>query len=211
MNYGNLTDIQRFIMALFTILTLTASIPPIFTLFSSKSTRMEAFILFMATFSAFFYHLSEVINAPILLDEWQWHRLDNIFVITCIGLAFLKLLGLELLRWPNQVFLGISTISQILDPWNFSYTLVPIISFGIISIVLRILTYSKYEVKYSIYNLLMYFGILGFGASYMIEGLNEYEDYLRHKHALWHLFSGLSIKYLFNVCQVSQRKEDVRK
>ena len=88
----------------------------------------------MSLISSFLYHFGEIYNCVIFLDFGAWHRLDNIFAISAIGLYFLYVTG----NIHNNTLLYISFIIAILaqekDPWNIYYTIGPIILIGLMGI-----------------------------------------------------------------------------
>ena len=96
------------------------------------------------------------------------------------------------MKYPGYIFLSISAITQLYDPWNFNYTLYPIISYFVFCVALRFIKYNDYTIKYKTKNLFLFFVLLGVGIKFMIAGLDEYQDYLRLKHNTWHLFAGLA-------------------
>ena len=93
----------------------------------------------MSILTSFMYHICEIYNATIFLDELQWHRLDNVFAITTFCLAILHFFGTifensSAIKWFALLFI---TIVQEKDPWNVFYTALPCKVFSIIAICLR--------------------------------------------------------------------------
>ena len=68
------------------------SIPLVYVCFK----RGHKFVGLMCLFSmltSFLYHLCEIYDCKIFLDFSAWHRLDNVFAVTCMSLYLLYLTG----------------------------------------------------------------------------------------------------------------------
>lgn len=96
----------------------------------------------MALFTSTMYHLCEVLNCDIFLTELKWHRLDNIFVIAGVGVWTLHMTGSAHARKAMYLTIVISILTQEKDPWNLTYTILPIIFFNVQAAVLRMVYWT---------------------------------------------------------------------
>ncbi len=88
--------------------------------------------------------------------------------------------------------LMISLLTQEKDPWNITYTFLPMVIFEVLSIALRAYYWRKVEVKYNFKRLIASIIILVVAGQFFINGLDEKKDYLRFNHGLWHMFAGVA-------------------
>ena len=202
-NYGLLTDAERVLMGIIVIFTNAATIPVMNVLLRKPAMQFEGIIGMMSGFTSFMYHLCEVLNTDIYLTELEWHRLDNVFVISGICIFIMHMLG----NSHSRILIYLALITAILFqeryPWDLRFTIAPIVVFSVIGIVNRLLNWNKIAVSYNWGNCLKTAGYLSVGSYFFIKGLDEYDDYLRFNHGLWHLFSGAAIYYGLQACEVS--------
>lgn len=100
----------------------------------------------------------------------------------------------------------ISIITQEKDPWNLTFTIIPIAIFDILAIVLRVMYWNKIRVIYNWKRLAASLGILAAGGYFFIKGLDEYDDYLRINHGIWHLMAAIS-NYYGMICNTWEYKK----
>jgi predicted membrane channel-forming protein YqfA (hemolysin III family) len=75
------------------------------------------------------------------------------------------------------------------------YTIIPIVLFSIIAIIVRIWHWNTIKVIYNYWNLFTSLIILLVGAYFFVKGLDEYDDYLRFNHGIWHMMAAISNYY----------------
>ena len=68
MNYGALTLFERIIMGLFSQISLYIALPNAIKLINDKYRKFGGIIQLLAIISSAFYHLSEVLNEPIIIE-----------------------------------------------------------------------------------------------------------------------------------------------
>jgi len=88
-------------------------------------------------------------------------------------------------------------IFQEMNPWNFLFTVAPIIFyifiFAIVILIRKRIPYINSR------NAKIGFGLLAIGIFFFKLGLDETNDYLRCYHGLWHLFIGLSAVFTWQI------------
>lgn len=94
----------------------------------------------MSILTSFMYHLCEIYDCTVFLNELQWHRLDNVFAIASFEFVILHLFGAITsedvkLKWSTLLT---SIVVQEKDPWNVRYTIGPCCVYAIIAIIIRI-------------------------------------------------------------------------
>lgn len=160
----------------------------------------QGHIGYFTLFTSFMYHALESIDGSLFLGSGEWHRLDNIGAITGFMMLFVNLIDPH--DWTlninlNMVCLFVAIVTQEKDPWNLYYTLVPICS----SVVVFLIA-TRYRKKKPVYNKDMMgkgiFWILVAAVNFGL-GLDEYKDYLRFFHGLWHLCVGMSSFYFWQI------------
>ncbi|EPR62228.1 putative transmembrane protein [Toxoplasma gondii RUB] len=172
---------------------------------------VDAFVGFAAMVTSVAYHTLQTLegNNPHVFEkarflggtEGDWHRADNIFAITCIISFFAMPLQLVSPVWvlmTRMVPLCVVAISQCLQPWNFAYTIFPIIFFGVGFLVL--LAVSRVRPRLQRRSCL-YSGVTFILAMvFFFFGMDDANDYLRIKHGFWHIFIGAFVYFWTDAC-----------
>ena len=139
MDYSHLSPSERILMAILILLSNSSSIPVILHLLREKGHQFEGMIAFMSSFTSFMYHLCEVLCGDVYLTELEWHRLDNIFIISGMSIFMLTVLGNGLSRSLIYSTLFVSIHSQERHPWDIRYTFGPIFFYLAVSLLNRFL------------------------------------------------------------------------
>lgn len=71
----------------------------------------------------------------------------------------------------------------------------PLVIYAATSVLLKCIYSNKYIVEYDMKKLGISLGVLVLGSYFYIKGLNEYEDYLRFNHGIWHLLASIANYY----------------
>jgi hypothetical protein len=115
--------------------------------------------------------MCEVLDHNLYMNEEEWHRLDNVFVISGLGIYIHHLSGNGHCRKAIYSTIVISLLSQEKDPWNIYYSYAPAAFFEIQAIVLRVYYWNKVEVKYNFGRLFLSIGVLLMAGQFFINGL----------------------------------------
>ena len=85
--------LEQFLMVLITAITNLSGVPALIVVFKRKN-YFPAFMGFFVIITSFIYHFMESIALRTIfkMDEYQWHKLDNIASITCFILLFVYLM-----------------------------------------------------------------------------------------------------------------------
>ena len=102
----------------------------------------------------------------------------------------------------------VGLISQEKDPWNINYSVFPIVFYGVIGFLLRIYNINKHRVIYNWSYLGKSLALTTVGVHFFAKGLDEFDDYLRFNHSVWHLFIGVSSWYGFQSTRVETIKKE---
>ncbi|PFH35099.1 hypothetical protein BESB_059860 [Besnoitia besnoiti] len=133
--------------------------------------------------------------------ESDWHRADNIFAIACFTSFFsmpLQLVSPVWVTMSRMVPLSVAITTQCLRPWNFAYTLFPIVFFSVGFLVLIGASGMKPHLQR---RECLYSGITFLLAViFFFLGMDDENDYLRIKHGFWHIFIGLFVYYWTGAC-----------
>lgn len=127
----------------------------------------------MTLMASFMFHLCEVFGVELFLSELQWQRIDNVFTISSFELVILYLWGAVR---PNDLLLKLSTllstiIVQEKDPWNFAYSVAPLIAYIIVGGIVRGLKNARRKIVYDRNKLMTAFVLLIAGSYFFIAGL----------------------------------------
>jgi len=192
---------EQFLMVAITAVSNLAFTPALILLIRKKY-YFPVFLGLFTEFTSFTYHFMESIALRKFLnmDEYQWHRLDNIGSITCfmsLAVFLMDNRNPELDIILNYTALIINLILQESDPWNLLTTVVPILSYFLL---IHIMAWKRN--RSPVYNKKMHrYGFIGLvpGVICFYYGLDEFKDYLRFFHGCWHFFIGVSSFFIWQV------------
>lgn len=68
------------------------SVPIVVQLFKRQH-NFAAIMCLFSTATSFLYHFCEIYDCKLFLDFSSWHRLDNVFAVTCMSLYMIYLTG----------------------------------------------------------------------------------------------------------------------
>jgi hypothetical protein len=189
-------------MAVIVVLTNVAGLPIAIKLVRTKGYEFEGLLFLMSIVSSFLYHICETFTISIFIEELQWHRLDNIFIISSFSVYLLYLSGNihhRFIVYSTQI---VALISQEADPWNINYSVMPIVGYGVLGLGLRLYNMNKVKVVYDWGNLGRSLFFTTIGLYFFAKGLDEFDDYLRFNHGMWHMLAGISSWYGLQSTQV---------
>ncbi|CBZ54195.1 conserved hypothetical protein [Neospora caninum Liverpool] len=172
---------------------------------------LDAFVGFAAMVTSVAYHTLQTLegNDPDAFHrayflggtESDWHRADNVFAITCMISFFAMPLQFVSPIWvlmSRMVPLCVVVITQCLQPWNFAYTMYPIVFFGCGYLVMLVVGGVRPRLQR---RACLYSGITFLlAAVFFFFGMDDANDYLRIKHGLWHIFIGAFVYFWTDAC-----------
>lgn len=88
--------------------------------------------------------------------------------------------------------LVVSILTQEKDPWNLTYTIIPIALYDAVAFIVRVYYWRRIQVTYHWDNIMTSLVVLTVGGYFFVRGLDEYDDYLRFNHGIWHLMAAIS-------------------
>lgn len=202
---------ERVIMSLINSMSNIFALPCILYLIKRKNN----FGVFISTFtfiSSFMYHLCDGLSIKsLVLSESDWHVMDNIGSIGSFNFMIMLVTRTTKDRKEKLNFLSllIAYILQMSDPWNLTFTLLPICIYLILSIYINYIQYIKHDDKEKgerlwkglIINKDLF---LKAGLSFLLAlvffviGLNEHYDYLRIAHSFWHVIGSYSFYHILH-------------
>ncbi|CAD8048421.1 unnamed protein product [Paramecium primaurelia] len=195
---------EMFLMVLITGITNFVVIPAIIII---RKQRMD-FQFYMSIFTlitSFMYHTLESVDCKFfIIEEGGWHRLDNVGSIVCFQMLFTQLSDLQNLHLEtmlNYFGLFITFVAQAKSPWDLNYTVGPILLQLFICIFLiikrrRLPKLNKQKMKKGL--MILMAAVVFFSLSQ-----DEYKDYLRFYHGMWHTTVGLFSFYIWqSKCEV---------
>ena len=142
--------------------------------FKHPSTYFEGALFSMTMLASFMFHLCEIFGVELFLKELQWQRIDNVFTISSFELVILYLWGAV---GPHDILLKLSTIFSTIiiqekDPWNFNYSIAPLVAYIIVGAIYRAIK-TKRVISYDKNRLLKAITLLMAGSYFFIAGLEE--------------------------------------
>lgn len=198
----NYSFLEQLGMVIITAISNFSFVPALILLIKRKN-YFPSFMGLFTMITSFTYHFMESVALRKIfnMDEYQWHRLDNIGAICCFISLCIYMMdnrNSELDTILNFVGLLITLFCQESDPWNIWYTVIPILAFfGLIfAHSYRRGRFPKYPNRKMFKNGLISM-FIGFFCFYF--GLDEFQDYLRFAHGCWHFMVGVSSFYLWQV------------
>jgi hypothetical protein len=173
----------------------------------------EAIVTLFSITTSFTYHLAQVLQAKLFLDELQWHWLDNVGAISSFG-VWLTYMGCIRDPFVDQYVkyatVLIAVFIQVPHPWDPRFTFGPIAAFFLIPITTFCIRFAtcpgscgtRVQAALSVYTgrealigaLLLVVALFFFSL-----GLDEKSDPYRAFHGLWHLVGGLSSLHLWRI------------
>lgn len=186
-------------MTIFTGITNFAVLPCLMMMFRRKM-LYQFYIGVFTLITSFMYHTLESIEVPyFILSEYEWHKLDNVGSITCFIMLIIYLgdsRSPELDTHLNYSGLIIVLISQEKDTWNVLFTVWPILLWLFIVVSCCVFRDRKPNLR----NKKMFRrGILVMFIAFFFfyKGLDEFKDYLRMSHGMWHMCVAISSFYIW--------------
>ncbi|ORC87849.1 uncharacterized protein TM35_000202580 [Trypanosoma theileri] len=152
-----------------------------------------------AALVSFMYHTSECFHRRLFLSTLQWHRLDNIGAISSITITCLHLSCFEsetVMDNLKFVFFFATLILQEFDPWNVTYTVLPVFLGALMVLMSHFL---KPRRRKCIIRKKFLAGLTSccFGAVFFSWGLDNRNDPFRIWHGLFHVCMGLGFYQFF--------------
>jgi hypothetical protein len=222
-------------MQLFTVvLTNLVGLPAMFVCIR-REFYPEAIIGGMCLLTSTFYHVTQTAQFSIWnMNDGQWHRLDNVFVIlTCQGLAYFLVFAttveqtsyadnIESLEYHTPHFLHEQRVMNMFRwfglafcltcqeraPWDVTFTIIPIIIPALLA-TLRMFLFVPKALRPRYNKLLLRASILFLcSVFFFVLGLDDANDYVRIKHGLWHAFVAVAFYYFFQ-CKDHINKKNI--
>jgi hypothetical protein len=173
---------------------------PALRLLYQRRWMFELCVSAFAVWVSFMYHFCQAFHIRVFLSEGAWHRLDNVGVLSAFGIFFTHLCCFRdahldgLIRFAA---IGVALLAQEKDPWNVTYTVVPVAAWISLPFILYgvSLQLPPWDWKECIYG----FGLLAIAIPFFIMGLDDPNDPYRIYHGLWHVFSQLASWRLWKI------------
>ena len=181
-------------------LSHVAMVPAVLQLLQRKW-MYEAFVTMFSGAMSFMYHTCQAFRTELFLSELQWHRLDNIGCLLSFGMFWIYL---SIIKDPvkdaylKYASLFVAFVSQEKDPWNVTYTFVPIAMFALVPIFVHAAIHRRVP-AYDWKNFAAGFGLLAVALPFFIAGLDDDNDPFRFYHGMWHVFGGIASLYLWRI------------
>ncbi|KPA73125.1 hypothetical protein ABB37_10105 [Leptomonas pyrrhocoris] len=159
----------------------------------------EFCVSLFALLVSFLYHSSESFGTALFLTEKEWHRLDNIGVVSIMGMwdVYLCCLQNTFVDTCCKCFcVFLTLVLQQKHPWDVRFTMAPIILFSVFPIV----KYCFIERRLPPVNVRQLFLGIAFACvaiPFFILGLNDHADPYRVYHGGWHFFMGIGSFFLW--------------
>lgn len=145
------------------------------------------------------YHYLDTVGGEAWgMTELQWHRLDNVFSIISFQMLILYIqqvpdeIDAQRLRW---IYACVTIVLQEKAPWEEIYTVIPNLLAVVVLIGKIVITGVKPE--YHKRDLRIALAVMALAVYFFIKGLDDYNDYLRLNHGMWHFCVGWSTYYFF--------------
>lgn len=199
------TNVEHVILFLATGLSNFPIIPTLVYNMSMQS-YFHSFTGWFTMFISFFYHCTEALPSQRwILNEGNWHRLDNVGSITSFTLLMIYLMDIS--HYPNlRAFFelsqfGITLIIQERGPWNLENTVVPIAFWFAVCVIKHVGNYFIYG-KPPNFNWRPFkigWSIMLIAFVFFYKGLDDANDYLRLYHSGWHLCVTISQWWIWQI------------
>jgi len=190
---------EQFYMFLLTGVTNFAGIPVLIQ-FWKKKMYYQSMIAVLVLSTSFMYHSMDSMDIDrMFLTATEWHRIDNIgaigsFSMVCVYLMDNQNPNLDIKL--NLIGLFATLLFQERAPWVLGYTLYPIAIYLAMWLMIGCVT-RKRKAKYNKKMLVRGWGFMFLAVIAFIKGLDEYGDYLRFYHGMWHFIAGIASFYMW--------------
>lgn len=187
-------------LCLTTVISHVAMLPPAVLLLRRRWTY-EGCMTAASTFTSFMYHTSQSIQTEMFLTELKWHRLDNVAAIASFAMFFTYL---ACIRDPTlnsvikHIGLWVALLAQEKDPWNETYTFVPILTFAMLPVFTHLFVHRRAP-QYDWNHFGIGFGSLLVAVAFFVKGLDEDNDPFRMFHGMWHVVGGFAAYHLWQI------------
>lgn len=149
--------------------------------------------------SSFMYHICDSFNMTFILNVSQWHRLDNVGVISSLGVWFVHFScfsdPLVDISFRYSV-LFVTLILQQAHPFDLRFTVTPLLLFALFPTVKYCLLHRQWP-SLHLNSFITGLGTMLIAVPFFILGQNECEDPYRFYHGLWHFFGGAASFFLW--------------
>lgn len=170
----------------------------------------EATVSAFAALTSFMYHLTQALQTTIVMEELQWHFLDNIGAVAGFAVFFTYLAALKdpfTDAWLKFIFVLFAVIVQVPHPWDLQYTLGPITLFSLVPVVsliykflfstpqqasLLVRLHHVFVANFVPREVVVGGGTLMTALFFFYLGLDEKNDPYRMYHGMWHVLGGLA-------------------
>lgn len=214
-----LSQNEKNAMLVVTGITNFACLPALYVVYQ-KRLYFQFYMGLFTFITSFMYHSMESVDwNQIYLDRGTWHKLDNIGSIVCFQMLFVY--WMDNLHYKqgkyysihtpdtdfqlNMIALFITMIIQANHPWLIENTYVPILMFVFLFLLSVLLGRRP---RFNLYYLKRGLGMLIIAICCFIKGLDEFSDYLRIYHGLWHCFIGFGSFFLWQ--SIDKDRQDAR-
>jgi len=192
------TPMEQFLMLIVTGITNFATIPTIIHIYRRKM-YFESSISLLTLCSSFLYHSMDSVDViNLFLTDLQWHRIDNIGSIQFFIMLMVYLMdnqNPDIDLQMNFVGLFVALICQEKSPWDIEYTLFPILSYLLMAFLVCL--FRKRKPKYNRKMVLTGLGFFCLAFIGFFKGLDEFTDYLRIYHGMWHMAIGIGSFFIW--------------
>lgn len=144
--------------------------------------------------TSFMYHTAESFNTTFFLSEMEWHRLDNIGIISMLGVwnVYACCLQNPVAEMVAKCCCVIITlIFQQKHPWDVRFTVAPLLLFSFFPVTHYCLLERRLPVL-NMRNFATCIAMAALGVTFFVLGLDDASDPYRIFHGLWHFFGGLA-------------------
>jgi hypothetical protein len=210
---------EQIAMLLITGITNFACFPALYVVYN-KRMYFQFYVGLFTFITSFMYHSLESVEWEYLyLDRGTWDKLDNIGSITCFQMLFVY--WMDNLHWSKgryysthtpgidlqigMISLFFTMIVQANHPWKLENTFIPILLFVLLFLVAVALGRRP---RFNSYYLKRGMACLGVAICCFVKGLDEFSDYLRIYHGLWHCFIGFGSFFLWQ--SIDKDRSDAR-
>ncbi|AAZ12681.1 hypothetical protein, conserved [Trypanosoma brucei gambiense DAL972] len=197
-----LEPFASWLVCLFSVISHVTFLPTVHHFFKQRYVYEAAMGIFGMT-ASLMYHICQVLNAEIILDEAGWHRVDNILVVSFLGAWSVYMCAFRDLfteRCSKYCLLMMCVLFQARGAWKAVNTIVPVF----ICIGFPICVYAyRWRLPSVFPNRLFGFAlVMAVAVIFFIKGLDDENDPYKMYHSLWHFFCGIASYLMWTLLKV---------